>query len=117
MEVITEKKQDRQMLMILHLSQLLNFVSGFGGFVVPLILWQLKKEEIEQMDAQGKEVINFQISFFIYSIIGAILMLVFIGFFIFGAVCLLAIIFPIINAIKASNGEPVNYPLTIKFFQ
>ena len=36
-------REDRQLLMLTHLSQLLDFVSGIGGFVVPLILWILKK--------------------------------------------------------------------------
>ncbi len=117
MEVITQKTEDKQMLMILHLSQLLNFITGFGGIIVPLLLWQLKKNEISQMDKQGKEVVNFQISFFIYSIIGAILALVLVGFLILGIVCLLGIILPIINGIKANNGEPVNYPFTIQFIK
>ena len=37
-------REDRQLLMLTHLSQLLDFVSGIGEFVVPLILWILKKE-------------------------------------------------------------------------
>mgnify|MGYP001312921804 CR=1 FL=1 len=64
MEVITQKTEDRQMLMILHLSQLLNIVSGLGGIIVPIILWQLKKNEVEHMEEHAKEIINFQISFY-----------------------------------------------------
>mgnify|MGYP001041147899 CR=1 FL=1 len=117
MEIISEKKEDRQMLMVLHLSQLLNFITGLGGIIVPILLWQLKKDEINQMDEQAKEVINFQISFFIYSIIGLVLCLVLVGFLILGIVGLLGIIFPIINGIKANNGEQVSYPFTIKFIK
>ena len=58
MEVITQKTEDRQMLMILHLSQLLNIVSGLGGIIVPIILWQLKKNEVEHMEEHAKEIIN-----------------------------------------------------------
>jgi len=43
-------REDRQLLMLTHLSQLLDFVSGIGGFIVPLILWILKKEEVLGMD-------------------------------------------------------------------
>ena len=56
MEVITQKTEDRQMLMILHLSQLLNIVSGLGGIIVPIILWQLKKNEVEHMERRIGEI-------------------------------------------------------------
>ena len=32
-------KENRQLLVLTHLSQLLDFVSGIGGFIVPLVLW------------------------------------------------------------------------------
>lgn len=116
MEVITEKKEDRQLLMLMHLSQLLDLVTGFGGFVVPLIIWLTQRDRIHNLDAQGKQIINFQISLFIYCIICIPLILFFglgiIGFIVIG---LFSVIFPIINAVKASNGETTNYPLTIQF--
>ncbi|PZD76773.1 DUF4870 domain-containing protein [Mesonia sp. K7] len=117
METIHTPKEDRQLLAILHFSQLLNFISGVGGFVAPLIIWLLKKDEIAHMDEQGKQVLNFQISFFIYAIIGAILSLILVGFLLLGIIALLNLIFPIINGIKASNGEPTHYPLTINFIK
>ncbi len=117
MEVINHKKQDREMLMVMHLSQLLNLITGFGGIIVPIILWQLKKDEIEQMDEQGKEVVNFQISLFIYLLVGGILAVILIGFLVLAVVAIIGLIFPIINGIKAKDGNPVNYPFTIKFIQ
>jgi len=117
MEIINQKKEDRQMLMILHLSQLLNLITVVGGLIVPILLWQLKKDEIEGMEAQGKEVVNFQLSLLVYSVIAFILAFVLIGFFIFGIIALLNIIFPIIYGLKANNGEPVSYPLTIRFIK
>ncbi len=39
----TFKKEDRDILFLLHLSQLLNFVTGFGGLVAPIIIWLIKK--------------------------------------------------------------------------
>ena len=117
MEVIIEKREDRQMLMVMHLSQLLNFITGFGGIIVPLILWQVKKEEINNIDRHAKEIINFQISYYIYFIIAGILCLVFIGLLILPVLGLISLIFPILNGIKANNGEPINYPLTIQFLK
>lgn len=106
-------KEDRQMLMIMHLSQLLNLITGFGGIIVPIILWQMKKDEIQDMDVQGKEVVNFQISLFIYAIAGSIMLLILVGFIILPVVLVISIVFPIIYGLKAKDGKPIKYPLTI----
>jgi len=31
-------REDRQLLLFTHLSQLLNLITGFGGFIVPLVI-------------------------------------------------------------------------------
>ncbi|MDX1762401.1 MAG: DUF4870 domain-containing protein, partial [Christiangramia sp.] len=62
--------------------------------------------------------LNFQISLFIYSIVCIPLILLFglglIGLIIIG---LIALILPIMNALKVSNGEMPYYPLTIEFLK
>ena len=109
-------REDRQTLMLTHLSQLLDLVTGFGGFIVPLILWVTNKDKIHEMDEQGKEIINFQLSMFLYAIICVPLIFLIglglLGLIAIGIVCL---VFPIINAIKVNNGEEPHYPLTVKF--
>lgn len=110
-------REDRQLLLFAHLSQLLNFITGLGGFIVPLIIWLIQKDKIEHMDKQGKQILNFQLTMLLASIVAIPLMLILIGFVIIAAVCLLTLIFPIINAIKANNGEPTHYPLSIEFFK
>lgn len=111
-------REDRQTLMLAHLSQLLDLVTGFGGFIVPLIIWITKKDEIHGMDEHGKSIINFQLSMFVYAIICVPLILFLglglLGLLIIGVICM---IFPIINAIKANNGEEINYPFTIEFIK
>src|SRR5699024_7993908 len=105
-------------LMVMHLSQLLFIVSGIGRIVVPIILWQLKKDEIQNMDEQGKEVVNFQISLFIYYFIAGLLLFVVICVFILPLICLLNIIFTIIYCIQAKDYEKnIKYPLTIRFIK
>lgn len=111
-------REDRQLLMITHLSQLLDFVTGIGGFIVPLILWATQKEQVAGMDIHGKMILNFQISIFIYSIVSIPLVFLFgLGIFLLIAIGLIALILPVINAIKVSNGEMPDYPLSIKFFK
>lgn len=110
--------ENRQLLMLTHLSQLLDFVSGIGGFVVPLILWITKKDEIIGMDEHGKAILNFRISMFIYVLL-CIPLILFLGLGIVGLIVLgiSYLIFPISNAIKASNGELPNYPFSIQFLK
>ena len=111
-------REDRQTLMLTHLSQLLDLVSGFGGFIVPLVIWITNKDKIYDMDEHGKAILNFQLSMFVYAIICVPLILLIglglLGLIVIGLACL---IFPIINAIKANNGEMPNYPLSIEFFK
>lgn len=111
-------REYRQLLVITHLSQLLDFFTGIGGFIVPLIIWLTQKENVAGMDMHGKMVLNFQISLFIYSLLSIPLIILFgLGVFLLGAIWLLGLIFPIINAIKVKNGEMPNYPLTIRFIK
>lgn len=109
-------RKDNQLIVITHLSQLLTCLTGFGGLIVPLILWATQKDKVLDMDEHGKRIINFQLSILIYAIIcvPAILLL---GLGIVGLIVIgfISLIFPIINAIKANNGESVTYPLSFNF--
>ena len=102
--------------MFLHLSQLAGYVVPFGGLVVPILIWQIKKTELPGIDAHGKIVMNWLISALIYAVVSFILVFAFIGIPLLWAIGILAIIFPIIGGIKANNGELWKYPLSISFF-
>ncbi|MGF1557427.1 DUF4870 domain-containing protein [Paucihalobacter sp.] len=114
----TLKRVDNQLLVITHLSQLLTYITGFGGLVVPLILWLTQKDKVDGMDEHGKEIVNFQLSLIVYVII-CIPLILLLGLGILGLIVLgiFAFIFPIINAIKSSNGEQPTYPLSIRFIR
>ncbi len=107
----------RQMGMFLHLSQLAGLIVPFAGIIVPIVLWQTQKEKIPALDAHGKMVANWMISAVIYALVSIPLMIVFVGFFTLLAVAILHIVFPIMGAVKANNGELWDYPLTIKFIK
>ncbi|WKS95448.1 DUF4870 domain-containing protein [Riemerella columbina] len=109
------KQEDRNILFLMHLSQLLSLISGIGGFVVPLIIWLMKKDQIKGVDEQGKEILNFQITMFIALLVSSVLCLVFIGMILLPIVGLIMIIVPIIQAFNAKEGRPVRYPFTIRF--
>lgn len=109
-------KEDRQLLVLTHLSQLITLVIGFGSLLVPLILWLTQKDKVYQMDTHGKAIVNFQLSLLVLYIICIPLILLFalglLGFVVLG---LVSIIFPVINAVKTSNGEIPTYPLSFNF--
>jgi len=109
-------KADRQLIVLTHLSQLITLVIGFGSLIIPLILWLTNKDKVYQMDEHGKNIVNFQISILIYSLL-CIPLILLLGLGIVGliAIAFIAILFPIINAIKASNGETPKYPLSLNF--
>ena len=109
-------RQDRQLLVLTHLSQLITLVTGFGSLLLPLVLWLTQKEKVYQMDKHGKNIINFQLSLIVYCIICIPLILIFglglLGFLVLG---IISVVFPIINAVKASRGESPTYPLSLNF--
>jgi hypothetical protein len=115
--MMLQTAEERQMGLFIHLSQLANLIFFPVGVLIPIILWQTKKEQMPALDAHGKMVVNWQISSFIYIVVSAVLVLVLVGFFLLLAVGLLALIFPIVGAVKANNGELWEYPLTIKFLK
>ncbi len=109
---------EKQMGLILHLSGLAFALVFPLGIVLPIVLWQTQKDKIPALDVHGKMVTNWMISATIYAAVSFVLMFVLVGFLTGLAVWLMAIIFPIIGALKANNeGEMWQYPLTIKFLK
>jgi len=102
--------------MILHFSQFCGYVVPLAGLVVPIVLWQLMKDNSPQIDQHGKVVTNWVISSIIYYIVAGLLVLIIIGWPLLFGLVVLGIIFPIIGGVKASRGELWVYPLSIEFF-
>ncbi len=59
----------------LHLSAFLNLIVPFGSILGPLVFWLIKKDSSTYIDQEGKEAVNFNISYNLY-----IICLIFIGF-------------------------------------
>jgi len=110
---------EKQMGLLLHISQLANIIVPPAGIIAPIIIWQVKKDEMPALDAHGKMVANWIISSVIYWFVSVILLFVFfIGLIPMLGLVIAGIAFPIIGALKANNnGELWEYPLTIKFLK
>ncbi|MBX3421328.1 MAG: DUF4870 domain-containing protein [Pirellulaceae bacterium] len=96
--------------MLIHFSVFLGYVVPFAGLIAPILIWQLKKEDFPEIEAHGKMVLNFLISMLIYSLVAFLLTFVFVGLFLFFALMIVGIVFPIIGGIKANNGVLWTYP-------
>ena len=77
----------------------------------------IKRGDGAEIDAHGKESLNFQISMLIYDAIAAILCLILIGFPILILLWVLNTVLVIIASIKASEGEFYRYPFTIRLIK
>jgi uncharacterized Tic20 family protein len=99
-----------------HASALLGlFLHFFGHLLGPLVVWLIKRDASPEIDANGKESLNFQISMLIYDAIAAILCIVLIGIPILIALWILNTVFVIIASVKTSEGKFYRYPFTIRF--
>ncbi len=85
------------------------------GFLAPLIGFLALKDRGPFVRAYSVTALNFQLTLLIAYVVGWILTFLVIGIFILIAVWILNIVFSIIAAIKANQGQPYEYPLTIRF--
>jgi len=111
-EYTAEDSDDSKFWLItLHLS---NF---FCIVVIPLVIWAWKKDEYPEIDRQGKDVINFQISMVIYLFAASILVFVLIGIALLLILGWYITIITIVNTFKVVSGKSYKYPLTIEFIK
>jgi uncharacterized Tic20 family protein len=102
---------------LMHVSQLAGYILPGLGFIAPILLWMMNKDSNTKVDATGKHILNFMISMFIYYAFAGVLCCLLIGIPILIALGVLHLIFIILAAIKANNGEPWRYPFTIDFLK
>jgi uncharacterized protein len=114
---VPREQQVRQWAMLLHLASLLGLAVPFGGLIGVLLVWQIKKVEFPELDAHGKEAMNFQLSMMIYAVVSFILIFFIIGIFLLFVLGLVWLILPIISAVQANDGKLWSYPLCIPFFK
>ena len=98
------------------LSHLSGFVLFFGipSVIGPLVAWLLKRDDA-YVGPHAREALNFNLSFMLYGFLAAVSILVLVGIVLLPAVLITWFVLTIAAAIKAANGEHVEYPLTIRF--
>jgi uncharacterized Tic20 family protein len=92
------------------LAAAIYVISFFAPVLGPLVIWLIKREESSFIDYHGKEYFNFMISYFVYTVISAILTLILIGFIGLWLIGVLIVVFTIVAAIKAYEGTEYRIP-------
>ncbi len=128
-------KNFNQRAFLLHLSAFFGYIFPFGGVIAPLIFWETTKRDSAFLDQNGKEAVNFNLSYLLYAFILGLTILPFAfrsifneihHFDLFGmlsmgsliaVISLVKFVLIIVAALKANNGEVYHYPLTIKFIK
>ncbi len=105
---------EKQWAMIIHLSQLLA-VSGIG-LILPIVLWQLKKNTSRLIDQHGRVVTNWIITEVLLAMVVGVASFFLIGIPFAFALVLVGVIFPVVDGIKANKGELWPYPMSYPFF-
>jgi uncharacterized Tic20 family protein len=121
-----------------HLSALGGLVFPFGNILGPLIIWLVKREEIPEVEVNGKEAMNFQITMsgisiglWIVSIFlslftvflpkdaGAILAVLIGGVEMLGWLAIVAIWITFVTqaSIAAHNGQPYTYRFSLRLIK
>jgi hypothetical protein len=101
-----------------HASALAGFFVPWAGHILgPLVVWLAKRGDSPEIDENGKESLNFQISMLIYNIIAGVLCFVLIGFLLLGILHILNLVLVIVASIQANEGKIYRYPFTIRLIK
>jgi hypothetical protein len=117
--------QERQWAIFAHLSALISiWVGWIGCFLGPLIVWQIKKNEMPYVDQQGREALNFQLNMLgwivVLAIVSVPVALVTFGLALvilvplWAALGIYHIVMPIVAAVSCNSGEAYRYPYVIR---
>ena len=101
------------------MALLAHILGIFTSFVVPLIIWLIKKDDDEFIANQAKEAINFHITviiaYFAITIIGIVNMSI--GFILYPVLGIGVLVLGIIAGLKANDGIAYRYPCTIRLIK
>ena len=85
------------------------------GFIAPLVIWLIKRDEDAFVEYHARESLNFQFSLMIYMLVSFLAILILIGIVMVAVVGVFAFVVIIIAGVKAAGGEFYRYPLSIRF--
>jgi uncharacterized Tic20 family protein len=105
----SSSSDDKIWIILCHLSLLLGV-----GFLLPLIVYLVKKQDAPLTAQHAREALNFHISVYLYGFVALLLCFVLIGIILLPAVGIASLVLAIVACVKASEGQFYRYPLTIR---
>ena len=99
---------DKTMAMIAHLGGIV------AGFLCPLIIWLIKKDQSPFVNDQGREALNFQITMLIVYAVAGMTMFLLIGILLFPLAYIANLVLSILAGLAAQRGEQYRYPVTLR---
>src|SRR5262245_20242601 len=72
-------RKTREWAQWIHFSMLAGLLVPGAGLVAPIVLWQMKKDELPGTDVHGRIAVNWILSVLIYAVASAILIFALIG--------------------------------------
>lgn len=109
--------EHKTFLTLMHISQLAGYIIPYAGLVLPILMWAMNKESSKEIDRHGKVILNWMITVLIASVICFVLTFILIGGLGFAILFVLNLVFIIIGAVKANQGELWPYPFSVKIFK
>ncbi len=104
---------ERTWAILVHASAFAGFFVPFGNILAPLVVWLIKREESEFVDANGKQALNFQMTWTVIIVFALFSLLVGVGLFLVPIVALAWVILVVLATVRASENEVYDYPLTV----
>ena len=101
--------------MLAHLSALVGLVFPLVGNILgPLLVWLSKRDSSAFIATNAKEALNFNITVTLAGVVCAFLALIFIGLLLGTALFIAWLVMTLVAAIRASEGVPYHYPLSLR---
>lgn len=110
-------QDERTWAMLAHLSAFAFFICPFGNVIGPLIVWLVKRDQLPLVADQGKEALNFNITFALAAIVCGVLVFILVGIVLFVALFIFWLAMTIIAGIKAGEGIRYRYPVTLRLIK
>jgi hypothetical protein len=98
------------------MGMLAHLLSIFSGFVGPLIIFLIRREQRGDGYENARHALNFRISLVIYYIAATIIIFGLFGILYF-AIWVFSLVVAIIGTIRANQGDIYKYPLEIPFIK
>lgn len=111
----TPTENERTWGMLAHLSALVGLVFPLVGNILgPLLVWLTKRDQSAFIATHAKEALNFNITVTLAGVVCLFLALIFIGFLLGMALFIAWLVMTLVAAIRASEGVPYHYPLSLR---